>query len=285
MLNSGERQVAPTVDGIRRDHVARYDFAAGMVSGRVLDLACGVGYGASILADAGCEVLAIDRSYEAIEYGRENYGRDGIEFRWADAAQFGAQDGQFDAAVCFETIEHIERPEGLLRAMHDAAPMLVASVPNQDVFPHRNNRFHFRHYTRAQFQDLLERVGWSVVGWYGQDGPQSEVEPDCMGRTIIAVCERGKERSARMDGKIIYEPHPVSPERKAELRAAGYTIIDAIYEPKGEAKAADEITRDDIDKMPRAEVVEMLAAHGVEGATGKVADLREWLKRVMFVDL
>lgn len=39
------------------------------------------------------------------------------------------------------------------------------------------------------------------------------------------------------DVKIKYEPHPVSPERKAELRAAGYRIIDAVYAPKG-AEAA-----------------------------------------------
>lgn len=38
--------------------------------------------------------------------------------------------------------------------------------------------------------------------------------------------------------KVIYEPHPVSPERKAELVAKGYRIVDAIYTPKDEAKAA-----------------------------------------------
>lgn len=31
--------------------------------------------------------------------------------------------------------------------------------------------------------------------------------------------------------EIIYEPHPVSPERKAELRAKGLRIVDAIFKP------------------------------------------------------
>lgn len=35
--------------------------------------------------------------------------------------------------------------------------------------------------------------------------------------------------------KIHYEPHPVSPERKAELRAQGFTILDAVYAPAGYA--------------------------------------------------
>ena len=33
--------------------------------------------------------------------------------------------------------------------------------------------------------------------------------------------------------KIAYEPHPVSPERKAELRAQGLKIIDAAFAPEG----------------------------------------------------
>jgi hypothetical protein len=31
--------------------------------------------------------------------------------------------------------------------------------------------------------------------------------------------------------KIAYEPHPVSPERKAELRAQGFKIVDAKFRP------------------------------------------------------
>lgn len=38
---------------------------------------------------------------------------------------------------------------------------------------------------------------------------------------------------------IKYEPHPVSPERKAELIAAGFKIIDARFAPAGEAPAVD----------------------------------------------
>lgn len=31
--------------------------------------------------------------------------------------------------------------------------------------------------------------------------------------------------------KIAYEPHPVKPERKAELIKAGFKIIDVIFKP------------------------------------------------------
>jgi|GEM_PF-1805447 len=32
--------------------------------------------------------------------------------------------------------------------------------------------------------------------------------------------------------KVIYEPHPVTTERKKELRAQGYKIIDAKFKPE-----------------------------------------------------
>ena len=31
--------------------------------------------------------------------------------------------------------------------------------------------------------------------------------------------------------KIAYEPHPVSPERKRELNAQGYKIVDIAFKP------------------------------------------------------
>jgi hypothetical protein len=36
---------------------------------------------------------------------------------------------------------------------------------------------------------------------------------------------------------ICYEPHPVSAERKAELRAKGFKIIDAVFKPLGDVEA------------------------------------------------
>ncbi|PSL23471.1 E3 binding domain-containing protein [Dyadobacter jiangsuensis] len=40
-----------------------------------------------------------------------------------------------------------------------------------------------------------------------------------------------------MSEKIIYEPHPVTPERKKELREKGYKIIDAQFDPNRKEEA------------------------------------------------
>lgn len=197
MLANGERQVAPDVSGIRRDHVARYEFVASRLppGSRVLDIACGVGYGARILAAAGHRVTAVDASAEAIAFARQHYAHPHIEFVAATAESFRiAPDERFDAVVCFETIEHLERPATVMARLSAHAPALFASVPNETVFPHGGRiKFHFRHYTRAQFAALLTETGWSVDEWHGQAGPTSEVETNIEGRTLIAVARSGAD--------------------------------------------------------------------------------------------
>lgn len=88
--------------------------------------------------------------------------------------------------------------------------------------------------------------------------------------------------------KIAYEPHPVTPERKKELREQGFKILDARfapkdYQPQPEAKGIPSKT--DIARMPKAELVEWIEAHGVENPEGTVADLREKLTRMIYTDL
>jgi len=195
VLANGERQVAPDISGIRRDHVARYEFAARLIGrrARVIDVACGIGYGSALLADAGATVLGIDRNAEAIAYGKQHYFRRRVTLTAGDAADIGATG--YNAAVCFETIEHLADPLPMLKALRRAAPLLIASVPNEAVFPHRNRiKFHYRHYTREAFSALIEAAGYEITGWFGQEGPHSDVQPDIEGRTLVVTAKRAKAK-------------------------------------------------------------------------------------------
>ena len=63
-------------------HLERYRFAARHArAGRLLDIACGVGYGTRLLCEESRQVdfaLGVDLSHESIAYARERYGRDGV---------------------------------------------------------------------------------------------------------------------------------------------------------------------------------------------------------------
>ena len=203
-LESGERQVAPTVDGIRPDHIERYEWAARFLQegSRVADFACGVGYGCSILAGAGLQVQGFDKSQRAILYARQHYPANHARYIRADgdaAVDLGVN--TYDAVVCFETIEHIEDPLPMLRAFREAASVLLISVPNEAVFPNQGQvAFHHRHYTKAELEALLAEAGWRVTEWHGQAGPESPVQRDCEGRTLIAVAKRDAPESVAILG-------------------------------------------------------------------------------------
>jgi len=207
-MREGERQVATTAAGIRRDHVARYEFVAASLppASRVIDFACGVGYGTHLLASAGHMVRCMDIDAAAIAYAEQHYAVALARYQIADGNSPGEL-GVYDAAVCFETIEHIEDPRPLLVALRDSAPVMYCSVPNEDVTPWEMSpgvvtAYHYRHYTTHQFQELLQECGWRVTAWHGQVGPESEVEPEAHGRTLIVVCEHG-ELQKQLPGRHI----------------------------------------------------------------------------------
>jgi SAM-dependent methyltransferase len=209
-MKPGERQVAPTIDGIRRDHVARYEFAAraiGKHSKRVIDFACGVGYGSNVLAKAGHRVRGYDVDEDALSYARTHFRHAGARFNAADARD-PDELGTADVAVCFETVEHLEDPRPLLRALRAAAPRLIASVPNETLYPYTGQAYHYRHYTLAQFEQLLAECGWTVTEWHGQDGPESDVAAGLAGRTLIAVAKRGKVRAPVVKMEPVLPPAP-----------------------------------------------------------------------------
>ena len=139
-------------------HLARYRFAARLLRpGRVLDIACGVGYGARVLAAAGrdVEVLGVDLSAQAVEYARTHYAGPDIEFRVGDALAFEDADG-FDSIVSLETVEHVPDPGAFvarLGRLLRPGGTLIASVPTTpsvDLNPH-----HLHDFTERSFRDLV----------------------------------------------------------------------------------------------------------------------------------
>lgn len=146
-------------------HLRRYEFAARFVRGkRVLDLACGAGYGSALLKDAGAsEVVGVDVSAECVRYARQRYLQPGIEFLEGDGMTF-ASAGGCDVIVSLETIEHVPDANGFvahLASLLVPGGILVGSVPttlSTDVNP-----FHLHDFTPRQFRALFRSLGLDTL--------------------------------------------------------------------------------------------------------------------------
>jgi SAM-dependent methyltransferase len=130
--------------GRRADaHVVRYTLAAQLVHNgdRVIDAACGLGYGSALVYDCGLvdSILAVDSSAFAVEYGHSIFAerRPGLTFIEDDVHCIaGLPAASADVVISFETLEHIANPR---RFVAEAARVLspggrfICSVPNQWV--------------------------------------------------------------------------------------------------------------------------------------------------------
>lgn len=171
---TGER-FAPHVTGaIWYEHWHRYCAVRPLARGlRVLDAACGEGYGSFLLAGVARDVIGIDIAAEAIAHAQSRYDAPNLRYVQGSCAALPLPDASVDLIVSFETIEHLAAQAEMLaefRRVLAADGVLVISSPNQPVYSAveaGHNEFHVRELNRDELAALLGPV-FPQQRWYGQ---------------------------------------------------------------------------------------------------------------------
>jgi len=191
---TGERLIPEVYAGqvVLAEHLARYRLATRLAPGRrVLDAACGEGYGSAMLAAAGAgSVVGVDIDEQTVAHARSRYG---LDMRVGDVAELPFADGEFDLVVSFETIEHVADPEaaiGEFARVLAPAGLLLVSTPNPREYL-VENPFHERELTPEEFTAALEAHFPTVSPLYQQN--------------FFASAVLDAERLARGDGHA-WEP-------------------------------------------------------------------------------
>ncbi len=168
---TGERVIPGQTDpDLFNEHLARYRFAEGLVSGqRVLDAGCGMGYGAAALAERAAVVYGLDVTHEPLAWGRGEYADAGVRFVQGSCEALPFRDGRLDVVVAFEVIEHLEGWRELLsesrRVLRDDGQLLV-STPNRVYYEKSRaepNAFHVHEFDYEEFRRELEAVFANVT--------------------------------------------------------------------------------------------------------------------------
>lgn len=189
-------------DGAAREtlalHLARYMWAAERARpGRLLDCACGVGYGTQLLLERGAAIesaLGVDVSVDAIAHANAHHAATHAHFVACDALAFDDPDG-FDTIVSLETIEHVDAPERLfakLVSLLRPGGILVASVPvtpSVDLNPHHRHDFTSRSFAALgaahalRERDRLLQVQRLALGsaWRGRRFTRAKLRPNLPG--------------------------------------------------------------------------------------------------------
>ena len=172
---TGERFTPECVREIWYEHWHRYAFALRFAAGkRVLDAACGEGYGSALLSKRAARVLGLDVSPQAVAHARARYGAANLQFDVADVTALDhLPAGSFDLIVSFETLEHLQAQEtmldGFARLLADDGVLLVSTPDkhNYSDVPGFANEHHVRELYRPEFEAMLA-ARFPAVKLYGQ---------------------------------------------------------------------------------------------------------------------
>ena len=169
---TGERTLpdVPAENYWYRRHLAVYEWIGARVLGaRVIDMACGEGYGAEVLSRSAATVVGVDANPEAHAHARLRYVRENLRFDRGLVETYGERGG-YDVVVFLQTIEHVLDPTQVLehfRRLLSPGGRAYVSTPNVLTLAppgaiRSDNPWHLREYRHQEFRSLCQSVFRSV---------------------------------------------------------------------------------------------------------------------------
>lgn len=159
----GRKEADEVEKGIlNRWHFERYMWARQYAYGRVVDVACGCGYGTYLVSKNPDveKITGLDISLDAITYADAEYGNDKTGFECLDAT--GSYRADADVVICFETIEHIEDTGALSDFIVGLDPRLVmVSYPAKKTTHY--NKHHVYDFTAEEVIGVFASRGYVLA--------------------------------------------------------------------------------------------------------------------------
>jgi SAM-dependent methyltransferase len=155
-----------------RRHLVVYEWIAQRAHGRrVIDMACGEGYGSDVLARTAASVVGVEANPEAHEHARLRYRRANLRYA-RDLVETFSEPA--DDVVFLQTIEHLADPGAALehfRSLVGPGGAVFLSTPNVLTLApagasRSGNPWHVHEYRADEFEQLCRR-SFAAVEMYG----------------------------------------------------------------------------------------------------------------------
>ena len=239
---TGERFL-PWLDeaAIAYEHLHRYLYASQFVEGkRVLDLATGEGYGASVLARKASSVTGIDLDEATIGHAQDRYDQANLTFLVGDITEVPIpESGCFDVIVCFEAIEHIAEHQRLLgevKRLLAKNGLFIVSTPNKDVYKQESDDENPFHVKELDLEELTRLVGEHFKSFcclgqriYCNSNLWPLPPEQVKGRKVTEfLIEKTSEFApAQMDERVPHYFIAIATDGGADLDQLGSVLVDA----------------------------------------------------------
>ena len=160
---------------IHYEHLHRYYFALHFVKDKkVLDLACGEGYGSYILSKSAEYVVGIEIDEKTVKHASSKYIRNNLEFIQGSILKIPIEGEKlFDVIVCFEAFEHVKEHEELMKEVKRLLKgdgIFIVSMPDKKSHSDDityNNPFHKKELYFAEFKESMQK-NFNHVCFFGQ---------------------------------------------------------------------------------------------------------------------
>jgi SAM-dependent methyltransferase len=199
--------------GVLAHHLKKYAFAGELVTGPVLDVACGVGYGSAYLSSPSRPVIGLEVDRGALDYAIKRYRSRACEFVRGDAERLPFADRSMAAVICFEGIEHFGNPDshiGEVARVLRADGVYLVSTPRMGSFPDAHeNPYHLHEFDLASFEAKLKR-GFRDISVLGQRRVQTASHRLAQRSDVLGVRRIGWLRPiAKVLSRAVFRTAPV----------------------------------------------------------------------------
>lgn len=195
---TGERLETFVYTENTNEHLHRYAMALELAAGKkVLDIACGEGYGTALLATVAAEVCGVDIDADTVRHAADKYKATNLSFTAGRADAIPCKDQKFDVVVSFETIEHHDRHDAMMQEIKRVLKpggILIISSPDKQYYSDATgykNPFHIKELYKDEFENLVRKY-FVYANFYSQRSFNGSV--------VVAINNKGDKEDQLYSG-------------------------------------------------------------------------------------